>query len=114
MCGICGKLNLGNDSPPVSEANLRCMLNSIGHRGPDEDGIYRSGPVGLGHRRLKIIDLHSGQQPMSNEDNSIWVIYNGEVYNYKELRAGLIQKGHKFKTASDTETIVHLFEEFGA
>ena len=114
MCGICGKLNLGSDSPPVIEANLRSMLNSIGHRGPDEDGIYRSGPVGLGHRRLKIIDLHSGQQPMSNEDNSIWVIYNGEVYNYRELRAGLIQKGHKFKTASDTETIVHLYEEFGA
>ncbi len=114
MCGICGKLYLGNDSPPVSEANLRRMLNSISHRGPDEDGIYRSGAVGLGHRRLKIIDLHSGQQPMSNEDNSIWVIYNGEVYNYRELRAGLIQKGHKFKTASDTETIVHLYEEFGA
>ncbi len=90
------------------------MLKSIAYRGPDEDGIYRSGPVGLGHKRLKIIDLLSGQQPLCNENGTVWVVFNGEIYNYKELRNDLIQKGHRFKTASDTEVIVHLYEEFGS
>lgn len=113
MCGICGKLELRNGAPPVSEELLRGMLDSISHRGPDDEGMYRSGPVGLGHKRLKIIDLTTGKQPMCNEDGTVWVIYNGEVYNYKELTSNLIKKGHTFKSASDTEVIVHLYEEFG-
>lgn len=89
------------------------MLAAINHRGPDDEGIYRSGEVGLGHRRLKIIDLTTGKQPLCNEDGTVWIIYNGEVYNYKELRSYLLQKGHQFKSSSDTEVIVHLYEEFG-
>lgn len=112
MCGICGKLNFAHDSP-VSAESLRRMLEPISHRGPDAEGIYTSGSVGLGHKRLKIIDLATGKQPMCNEDGSIWVTYNGEVYNYKELTAYLVGKGHRFKSASDTEVIVHLYEEFG-
>jgi len=114
MCGICGKLELGDDAPPVSVETLRQMLAPIGHRGPDDEGMYRSGPIGLGHKRLKIIDLNTGKQPICNEDGSIWVVYNGEVYNYKELTSYLLQKGHRFRTATDTEVIVHLYEEFGA
>lgn len=113
MCGICGRLNWNADAP-VAVESVRRMLEPIHHRGPDAEGIYTSGPVGLGHRRLKIIDLATGKQPMCNEDGSIWVIYNGEVYNYKELTAMLVQRGHRFKSASDTEVIVHLYEEFGA
>jgi asparagine synthase (glutamine-hydrolysing) len=113
MCGICGKLQLRDDAPPVSVESLRQMLHSIEHRGPDDEGIYRSGGVGLGHRRLKIIDLNTGKQPLCNEDGTVWIIYNGEVYNYVELRSYLINKGHRFTSASDTEVIVHLYEEFG-
>ena len=97
----------------MSAGTLRRMLDSIEHRGPDNEGIYRSGRVGLGHRRLKIIDLTTGNQPLCNEDGTIWIIYNGEVYNFKELSSYLIQKGHRFKSTSDTEVIVHLYEEFG-
>jgi asparagine synthase (glutamine-hydrolysing) len=89
------------------------MLAPIKHRGPDAEGIYTSGPIGLGHKRLKIIDLATGKQPMCNEDGSVWVTYNGEVYNYKELTSYLVGKGHHFKSVSDTEVIVHLYEEFG-
>ncbi len=89
------------------------MLSSIDHRGPDDEGLYRSGPVGLGHRRLKIIDLSTGKQPLCNEDGTVWVIYNGEIYNYKELTAFLVSAGHQFKTTTDTEVIVHLYEELG-
>ena len=98
---------------PVGVETLRRMLDSISHRGPDAEGMYRSGPVGLGHKRLKIIDLTTGQQPLCNEDGTVWIIYNGEVYNYKELTTDLVKRGHQFKTASDTEVIVHLYEEFG-
>jgi asparagine synthase (glutamine-hydrolysing) len=113
MCGICGKIELRDGAPPVRVETLRHMLDSISHRGPDAEGMYRSGPVGLGHKRLKIIDLTTGQQPLCNEDGSVWIIYNGEVYNYKELAAYLVKRGHQFKTASDTEVIVHMYEEFG-
>lgn len=113
MCGICGKLELRDGAPPVGVETLRHMLDSISHRGPDAEGMYRSGPVGLGHKRLKIIDLTTGKQPLSNEDGTVWVIYNGEVYNYKELTTYLVNRGHQFKTASDTEVIVHMYEEFG-
>jgi asparagine synthase (glutamine-hydrolysing) len=113
MCGICGKLELRDGARPVGVETLRRMLDSISHRGPDAEGMYRSGPVGLGHKRLKIIDLTTGQQPLCNEDGTVWIIYNGEVYNYKELTTDLVSRGHQFKTASDTEVIVHLYEEFG-
>jgi asparagine synthase (glutamine-hydrolysing) len=90
------------------------MMEAMRHRGPDEDGLYISGPVGLGHRRLSIIDLSTGKQPIGNEDGTVWIVFNGEIYNYKELRASLLQRGHRFRTASDTEVIVHLYEEYGA
>jgi asparagine synthase (glutamine-hydrolysing) len=89
------------------------MLNSIRHRGPDDQGVYLSSQVGLGHARLSIIDLSSGHQPLSNEDGTVWIVFNGEIYNYRELRSFLLTKGHVFKTQSDTEVIVHLYEEFG-
>jgi asparagine synthase (glutamine-hydrolysing) len=89
------------------------MLGSIRHRGPDDTGVYLSGQIGLGHARLSIIDLNSGHQPLSNEDGTVWVVFNGEIYNFRELRAFLLSKGHVFKTQTDTEVIVHLYEELG-
>jgi len=89
------------------------MNHVIRHRGPDSDGFYVRGPVGLGVRRLSVIDLTTGGQPLSNEDGTVWLVFNGEIYNYRELRAQLKIKGHRFRTESDTETIVHLYEEFG-
>ena len=97
----------------VSPALVKAMADTIRHRGPDDEGYYVSGPIGLGFRRLSIIDLQSGHQPLSNEDGSIWIVFNGEIYNYQELRAFLLSKGHVFKTQTDTEVIVHLYEEFG-
>jgi asparagine synthase (glutamine-hydrolysing) len=113
MCGICGKLNF-DPSAKVSRGLLESMADTIAHRGPDDEGYYASGPVGFGFRRLSIIDLSSGHQPLSNEDETVWVVFNGEIYNYLELRQELQQKGHRFKTKTDTEVIVHLYEEFGA
>jgi asparagine synthase (glutamine-hydrolysing) len=113
MCGICGKLQF-RDSATVAPELVPSMLRTIAHRGPDEQGIYQSGPVALGHQRLRIIDLASGQQPMSNEDGTVWVVYNGEVYNFRELTRDLQNRGHQFKTVSDTEVLVHLYEEYGA
>ena len=112
MCGICGKLNF-DASKPVPPALIREMMSVIRHRGPDEDGTYFASNVGLGHLRLNIIDLSTGKQPICNEDGSVWIIFNGEIYNYKELRAFLVDKGHTFRTATDTEVIVHLYEELG-
>ena len=112
MCGIVGKLNLDGNLP-VRHELLRQMMDEIAHRGPDGEGDYLSGPVGLGHRRLSIIGLESGAQPMSNEDGTVWVVYNGEIYNFPELRTELEASGHTFKSGSDTEVIVHLYEEFG-
>ena len=89
------------------------MTDSIQHRGPDDEGFYLAEQVGLGFRRLSIIDLAGGHQPLSNEDETVWIVFNGEIYNYQELRKFLISKGHRFKTESDTEVIVHLYEEFG-
>src|ERR1700722_1256481 len=112
MCGICGKLNFDRESR-VSPALLKSMTDSIQHRGPDDEGFYLAEQVGLGFRRLSIIDLAGGHQPLSNEDETVWIVFNGEIYNYQELRKFLISKGHRFKTEADTEVIVHLYEEFG-
>ncbi len=103
---------LGSEAT-VSPTLVKAMADTIYHRGPDDDGYYFSGPVGLGFRRLAIIDLLSGHQPVPNEDGTVHIIFNGEIYNYKELRAFLLSKGHVFSTQSDTEVIVHLYEEFG-
>lgn len=113
MCGIAGTLTFGGRRAPTSESVIRAMTAAIDHRGPDDDGIYLSPPVALGHRRLSIIDLSTGRQPLSNEDGTVWVVYNGEVYNYRELTTWLKAKGHVFRTTSDTEVIVHLYEELG-
>jgi len=112
MCGICGKLEFDLQAR-VSPTLVKAMADTISHRGPDDDGYYVSGPIGLGFRRLSIIDLNTGHQPISNEDGSVWIVFNGEIYNYQELREHLLSRGHIFKTRTDTEVIVHLYEEFG-
>ena len=112
MCGICGKLNF-DPEVGVPPSLLKTMADTIYHRGPDDEGYYASGPVGFGFRRLSIIDLTTGHQPISNEDGTVWIVFNGEIYNYQELRAFLTAKGHIFRTHTDTEVIVHLYEEFG-
>src|SRR5690606_32634075 len=111
MCGINGRYNF--DSRPVAAAEIVAMRDTMPHRGPDDAGLLIDGCVGLGHRRLSIIDLSGGHQPIANEDGAISVVLNGEIYNFNELRAGLIQRGHQFRTRSDTEVIVHLYEEHG-
>jgi asparagine synthase (glutamine-hydrolysing) len=110
MCGIAGFL-LQNGKASVED--VRAMTDLIRHRGPDDEGIYTDGACGIGMRRLSIIDLNTGHQPLSNEDGSIWVVFNGEIYNYKELRDELVDRGHRFATNSDTETLVHLYEQAG-
>ncbi len=112
MCGIVGCLDWsGAQRPDVGL--LRRMLTSIRHRGPDEFGVYVDDKLGMGSARLSIIDLTTGQQPICNEDGSLWIVFNGEIFNYLELRAELVQRGHKFSTQSDTEVILHLYEELG-
>ncbi|MBD2577767.1 asparagine synthase (glutamine-hydrolyzing) [Oscillatoria sp. FACHB-1406] len=112
MCGICGFVYADRDRAVHPEI-VEIMTATITHRGPDEKGIYAKENVGLGMRRLSIIDLGSGQQPIHNEDKTIWVVFNGELYNYRELTHSLTRLGHKFYTASDTEVLVHAYEEFG-
>jgi len=97
----------------VSPTLVQAMADTISHRGPDDEGYYVSGSIGLGFRRLSIIDLDTGHQPISNEDGSVWIVFNGEIYNYPELREFLLSQGHVFKTRTDTEVIVHLYEELG-
>ena len=111
MCGIAGIINL--NGKPVSDKILSEMNSSQHHRGPDEGDIKIFSNVGLAHKRLSIIDLSDGNQPMTNEDQSLWLTFNGEIYNYIELREKLLKQGHTFKTSSDSETIVHLYEEYG-
>ena len=112
MCGICGIVSLG--APGSIDANvLLKMVKSMKHRGPDEQGMYSDEYVGLGSRRLSIIDLVGGRQPIANEDQSMWIVFNGEIYNYRELRVYLQKRGHVFRTQTDTEVILHLYEEFG-
>lgn len=112
MCGITGKVYFDR-SRDIDIHEIRQMTDSIRHRGPDDEGFYIQQNVGLGFRRLSIIDLSTGHQPIANEDESIWIIFNGEIYNYQELHDDLIRKGHVFKTKSDTETIIHLYEQYG-
>jgi asparagine synthase (glutamine-hydrolysing) len=122
MCGICGKVNFNQQN--AQESLLKQMCRSFSYRGPDDEGIYifRSNGVagkqqpcvGFGHQRLSIIDLtDAGRQPMSNEDGTIWITYNGEIYNYRELADELKKKGHQFKSDTDTEVVLHLYEEEG-
>jgi len=113
MCGICG-VYLFDRSRPVEERHVLAMRESLEHRGPDGAGQWIRGHVGLGHRRLSIVDVAGGSQPMSNEDGGVWVVQNGEIYNHQDLRPWLESKGHRFKTKSDTESIVHVYEELGA
>src|SRR5438046_651070 len=112
MCGICGIL-YPNDARRVERDILAAMNAQIVHRGPDDDGFFVEGNVGMAMRRLSIIDVQTGQQPLSNEDESLWIVYNGEIYNHRELRSRLEALGHHYRTKSDTETIVHLYEEHG-
>ncbi len=112
MCGLAGIYNYRNPEP-VHERLLKAMTDTLVHRGPDDEGFYVSGPAALGHRRLSIIDLDGGHQPIANEDETVWVVFNGEIYNFIELHDRLVKRGHIFKTRSDTEVIVHLYEEDG-
>jgi asparagine synthase (glutamine-hydrolysing) len=110
MCGIAGFVRLDQ---PAQRSLVEAMCDEIRHRGPDDEGVYVDGGCGIGMRRLSIIDLSTGHQPMCNEDGTVWIVFNGEIYNYQELRTGLINGGHRFQTSSDTETLVHLYEQEG-
>ncbi|MCA1573268.1 MAG: asparagine synthetase B, partial [Acidobacteria bacterium] len=112
MCGIVGIVR--NDTKPVDEVLLARMTAAIRHRGPDDDGFYVKASIGLGVRRLSIIDLKGGQQPIHNQDRTAWIVFNGEIYNYLELREKLEKLGHTFYTNSDTEAIVHAYDRYGA
>ncbi|HEX3741995.1 MAG TPA: asparagine synthase (glutamine-hydrolyzing) [Terriglobales bacterium] len=112
MCGIAGEVKFGRDAR-VDLDTIRRMCSVMAHRGPDDDGFYVSGPVGLGMRRLSIVDLARGHQPISNEDETAWIVFNGEIYNHAELREQLQARGHRYRSNSDTETIIHLYEEYG-
>ena len=112
MCGICGQYNFGNQAP-VRRADIKAMTDSLIHRGPDDEGFYIAGPLGFGFRRLSIIDLSGGHQPMSDQEESVWVVFNGEIYNFLELRRELQGYGHVFRTNSDTEVIIHGYKQWG-
>jgi asparagine synthase (glutamine-hydrolysing) len=112
MCGICGKVTFSGGE--VQRFDLERMCAALVHRGPDGEGIHVDGPAGLGQRRLSIIDLSpAGVAPLGNEDGTIWVTLNGEIYNFRELRARLVERGHTFRTGTDTEVLVHLYEDEG-
>ncbi|HSM94356.1 MAG TPA: asparagine synthase (glutamine-hydrolyzing) [Anaeromyxobacteraceae bacterium] len=113
MCGIAGALSLREGVAPPSREDLAAMVGALRHRGPDERGLYRDGRVGLAHARLSIIDLAGGQQPLCNEDGTRWIVFNGEIFNYVELREELVARGHHFRTRSDTEVLLHAWEAFG-
>src|SRR5215210_4223733 len=110
MCGICG---IATTRGAVDPARVAAMSSTLVHRGPDSDGAYVEGPVGLAARRLAIIDLVTGDQPLANEDGRIIVVQNGQLYNYRELRLELERAGHTFSTSGDTEVLAHLYEEYG-
>jgi asparagine synthase (glutamine-hydrolysing) len=112
MCGIAGKFSFNPDHP-IDRERLAAMTTAVAHRGPDSDGFYLGDGIGLGHRRLSIIDLSTGDQPLTNEDGTIWVVFNGEIYNFADTRRELEAFGHRFRTHSDTEVIVHAYEQWG-
>jgi asparagine synthase (glutamine-hydrolysing) len=111
MCGVVGIIDLKTGT--VSKRQLKRMADVLIHRGPDGEGYLCDGPVGFGHRRLSIIDLAGGKQPMRNDENSIWITFNGEIYNFLEIRSELQSRGHSFKTKSDTEVLLRAYQEFG-
>ena len=112
MCGICG-IFYPDARQSVPRDTLNGMNHEIVHRGPDDEGFFVEKNIGLAMRRLSIIDVQTGQQPITNEDESLWIVYNGEIYNHRELRARLEAAGHRYRTQSDTETVVHLYEQYG-
>ena len=112
MCGIVGIVSL-DPGDGLDRARLERMRDALSHRGPDGEGLWLEGPVGLGHRRLAIIDVAGGAQPMANEDESVWLVHNGEIYNHAALRGELEARGHRFRTRCDSETILHLYEDEG-
>ncbi|MCI0392807.1 MAG: asparagine synthase (glutamine-hydrolyzing) [Acidobacteria bacterium] len=113
MCGICGIAAPNAHGRRVDEGHLVAMRDTLVHRGPDDDGLFIDGGIALGHRRLSIVDLGNGHQPMANEDETVWIAFNGEIYNHRQLRPMLEERGHNYRSTSDTETIIHLYEEFG-
>src|SRR5919201_4277815 len=115
MCGICGVVNFAPSTEALEAPLLRRMADALRHRGPDAEGYFVSADqrVGLGFRRLSIVDLATGDQPMSNEDDSVWLIFNGEIYNHADHRPALEARGHRFRSRCDGEVIVHLYEEYG-
>src|SRR5215208_468111 len=116
MCGICGVANFGRrGAHPVGEPMLREMADTLQHRGPDSEGYFVSPDrrVGFGFRRLSIVDLATGDQPMSNEDDSVWLVFNGEIYNHADHRPTLKARGHRFRSRCDAEVVLHLYEEYG-
>src|SRR5213594_3645855 len=112
MCGICGEV-AKRDGDEVDPGALRAMVTALHHRGPDDSGEYLGPGVALGSTRLAIIDLAGGHQPLYNEDRSCWIAFNGELYNFADLRLTLQRRGHRFATSSDTEVVLHAYEEFG-
>jgi asparagine synthase (glutamine-hydrolysing) len=112
MCGICGQFNF-RDQAPVRRSDIETMTQSMVHRGPDDEGYFIAGPIGFGFRRLSIIDLSGGHQPMSDQEETVWVIFNGEIYNFPELKRELQSHGHVFRTNSDTEVIIHGYKQWG-
>ena len=113
MCGIAGVVNRWPNLAPPALEQLSVMAGALSHRGPDEFGVYRARHAGLAHARLSIIDLATGQQPLCNERATVWVSFNGEIFNYLELKSELEACGHRFRTRSDTEVIVHAYEQWG-
>src|SRR3989442_269105 len=113
MCGICGIVAIEGSLDPRLRAALPAMTTALAHRGPDDGRVFDDEHAALGHRRLSIIDRAGGAQPLSNEDGTCWIVFNGEIYNHHGLRQALIERGHRFRTVSDTETILHGYEEFG-
>ncbi len=112
MCGIAGQMNLG-EQPPPREKVLRQMLALLRHRGPDQFGLYLEERVGMASARLSVVDLENGQQPIASADGTRWIVFNGEIFNHRELRAELESRGHNFASRSDTEVLLHVYEEWG-
>src|ERR1700691_81654 len=113
MCGICGVFHK-DSKHRVERSAIAAMNAQIVHRGPDDEGLLIDGNAGLAMRRLSIVDVQTGHQPIPNEDQNLWIVYNGEIYNHEALRNDLESRGHRYRTRSDTETVLHLYEEYGA